>query len=478
MFKISNRAVAVSLPLTSVLALIAAQPVVAQNKTSSAPSPALGKAVSQTAKPTTPKANSESAPPVALDANTTTVEQPTMPIEPQPVQVRMWDIEDARTLLAEIATVKQYGLVSSNYAPKQLEAAIASGDEAAITSAATESFLKLAKHLRDGSTPKSARVEWFVKDDDAANYTDDSLLARATEQHDVTGALQDLEPTHNDYKALKDELARTPAAETTKTGLIRTNMERWRWLPRDLGQRYIFVNVPEYTAQLADSGKLLKSHRVIVGSTRTPTPQLNANAKGVFLNPVWYLPQSIIDEGVGALIRNNPAAAKARGYTWTKSGDKLYVQQKASVDNSLGMMKMDMPNDHAIFLHDTPAKQLFNTERRAYSHGCIRTDRAVEFAAFMAIYYGGKTTDELKEIIYSGDTKQIPFPEAIPVYINYFTARVEDGQFKKFSDIYNRDNPVLASMGYKVPKVAAAVPPSAKKKAAAKKPAAKKTATR
>lgn len=469
MFKISNRAVAVSLPLTSIIALVVAQPALAQTK----PSSTLGKAVAQT-----PKTTSQSAPPVALDANTTTVEEQVAPKEPQPVQIRQWTAEDGHALLTEIGKVKQYGLISADYAPKELEAALASGDEAAITSSATASFLKLTKHLRDGATPKSARVEWFVKDDDAFTYTDDSLLARATEQHDVAGALASLEPTHSDYQTLKAELAKTPAAETSKIGLIRTNMERWRWLPRELGERYIFVNVPEYTAQLADSGKLIKSHRVIVGSTRTPTPQLNANAKGVFLNPVWYLPQSIIDEGVGALIRNNPSAAKARGYTWTKSGDKLYVQQKASVDNSLGMMKMDMPNDHAIFLHDTPAKQLFNTERRAYSHGCIRTDRAVEFAAFMAIYYGGKTTDELKEVIYSGETKQIPFPEAIPVYINYFTARVEDGQFKKFADIYNRDVPVLASMGYKVPKVEAAVPPSAKKKPAAKKPAAKKTATR
>lgn len=472
MFKISNRAVAAMLPLTSIIALAAAQPALAQSQTSTKPSSSLGKAVAQTPKQAKP--NSDSAAPVALDANASVTPTTPVPTTPQPVQIRDWTAEDGHALLTEIGKVKQYGLVSSNYAPKELEAALASGDEAAITSAATASFLKLTKHLRDGATPKSARVEWFVKDDDAFNYTDDSLLARATEDHDVAGALASIEPTHVDYQKLKAELANTPAAETSKIGLIRTNMERWRWLPRDLGQRYIFVNVPEYTAQLADSGKLLKSHRVIVGSTRTPTPQLNANAKGVFLNPVWYLPQSIIDEGVGALIRNNPAAAKARGYTWTKSGDKLYVQQKASVDNSLGMMKMDMPNDHAIFLHDTPAKQLFNTERRAYSHGCIRTDRAVEFAAFMAIFYGGKSTDELKEIIYSGETKQIPFPEAIPVYINYFTARVEDGQFKKFSDIYNRDNPVLASMGYKVPKAAVAVPPSAKKKPAAKKPVAKK----
>lgn len=442
MFKISNRAAAaVALPLTSLIAVAVAQPSVAQTK----PSQSLGKAVQQT-----PKTTSDSAAPVALDANAT-VETAPVPVEPQPVVVRNWEKEDARTLLAQIATVNQYGLVSADYAPKELEAAIASNDDAEITRVATSSFLKLAKHLRDGATPKKARIEWFVKDDDYANYTDDSLLEMATQQHDVAGALASVEPTHADYKALKEELASTPAAEKTKIGLIRTNMERWRWLPRELGERYVFVNVPEYTAQLADSGKILRSHRVIVGSTKTPTPQLNANAKGVFLNPVWYLPQSIIDEGVGALIRNNPAAARARGYTWTKSksGNKLYVQQKASVDNSLGMMKIDMPNDHAIFLHDTPAKKLFNTERRAYSHGCIRTDRAVEFAAFMAIYYGGKSTDELKEIIYSGDTKQIPFPEAIPVYINYFTARVEDGQFKKFADIYGRDKPVLASMGYK-----------------------------
>ncbi len=459
-------------PLVSLIALAAASPALAQSKD-------LSTEVAKTAKPQT---TSQSAPPVALDATGPATVEPVTPAPPQPVLTRSWSKANVRALIDQLKTVNQYGLVAAAYNPQGLQSALDSGDDALLTKTATDSFLKLARHLRDGATPKSARVEWFVKDDDSAALTDDSLLARATEGNDVAGALASLEPTHADYKALKAELAKTPAAETAKIGLIRTNLERWRWLPRDLGQRYIFVNVPEYTAQLADSGKLLRSHRVVVGAVRTPTPQLNANAKGAILNPVWNLPQSIIDEGVGALIRNNPKAAAARGYTWTKSGNKLYVQQKASVDNSLGMMKIDMPNDHAIFLHDTPAKALFNTERRAYSHGCIRTDRAVEFAAFMSIYYGGKTTDELKEIIYSGKTTQVPFPEAIPVYINYFTARVEDGKYKKFADIYNRDNPVLASMGYKVPKAEVAVPPSVKKKAAAaaaaKKPAAKKPAGR
>lgn len=450
-----------ALLLASAFGLAITGPAFAQAQTQ--PSKALDKAVQST---------SQSAPPVALDANAPVTAEPAKPA-PAPVVIREWREDDARALLAEITKANQYGLVPSAYNPKDLQAAIEGGDEAVLTRAATDSFLKFARHLRDGATPKAARVEWFVKDDDSANYTDDDLLARATEAHDVAGALASLEPTHSDYQALKAALATTPAAETSNIGLIRTNLERWRWLPRDLGERYIFVNVPEYTAQLADSGKLLRSHRVVVGATKTPTPQLNANAKGVFLNPVWYLPQSIIDEGVGALIRNNPAAARARGYTWTKTGSKLYVQQKASVDNSLGMMKIDMPNDYAIFLHDTPAKALFNTERRAYSHGCIRTDRAVEFAAFMAIYYGQKTPDELKQIIYSGETKQIPFAEAIPVYINYFTARVEGGQFKKFADIYGRDKPVLASMGYKAPAA-----PAPAKKPAAKKPAAKKTASR
>lgn len=467
---IKRAPLAATLPLVSLLVLAAASPVLAQTatKTGGTKAPAskdLSKAVEQTGKqPAKPQTNSDQAGPVALDATGPATTEANLPPPPTQVAARNWSKADARALLEQVKLANHYGLVPSAYNPTGLQSAIDGGDQAQLTQVATASFLKLARHLRDGATPKAAKIEWFVKDDDAYTHTDDLLLAQATEQHDVAGALASLEPTHADYKALKAELAKTPAAETAKIGLIRTNLERWRWLPRDLGQRYIFVNVPEYTAQLADSGKLLRTHRVIVGNAKTPTPQLNVNAKGVFLNPVWYLPQSIIDEGVGALIRNNPAQAKARGYTWTKSGNKLYVQQKASVDNSLGMMKMDMPNDHAIFLHDTPAKNLFNTTNRAYSHGCIRTDRAVEFAAFMAIYYGGKTTDELKEIIYSGETKQIPFPEQIPVYINYFTARVEGGQFKKFTDIYGRDRPVLASMGYKAP--AAATP--------AKKPAAKK----
>ena len=446
----------------------ATKPAATTPKKASAPAPASTPQPKQTVK------EGQETAPVAVDANQEFNNQATTPAT-DAAAVRDWSPALATKLLEAINAAGAMGLNPADYMPGALQQALTTRDNAAISAAANASFRKLALAVRDGATPKEARVQWFVRDTDAKKTPYADILNSAVDGGDIAAVLTSLEPLSPDYTALKAELAKTDPKETQKIRLIRTNLERWRWLPRDLGQRYIFVNVPEYTAQLADSGKLLRTHRVIVGKSDTPTPQLDALAQGVILNPVWNLPQSIVEEGVGALIRRNPAAAKARGYTWTKSGDKLYVQQKASLDNSLGMMKIDMPNDYAIFLHDTPAKGLFSTDRRAYSHGCIRTDRAVEFAAFMAIFYGGKTPEELKEVIYSGKTTKFAFPEKIPVYINYFTARVEDGAFKSFPDLYGRDRPVMTAMGYSVTAPAKKAEGD-KKPAGPAKPAAKKKA--
>src|SRR3546814_21187565 len=108
-------------------------------------------------------------------------------------------------------------------------------------------------------------------------------------------------------------------------------------------------------------------------------------ATGIIVNPTWTLPRSIINEGIGATIANNPASARRQGYTWTGSGKNLSVVQKAGPGNALGVMKMEMLNEHAIYLHDTPSKGAFNAAARAFSHGCIRTERALHFSGPMEI---------------------------------------------------------------------------------------------
>jgi L,D-transpeptidase YcbB len=249
--------------------------------------------------------------------------------------------------------------------------------------------------------------------------------------------------------ALREELANTPAANTKRRALIRANMDRWRWLQRDLGGQYLLTNVPEYQLRLTVNNQIIRTYRTIVGKPgRTATPQLAETIEGVIFNPTWTVPQSIVKgEGLGARVLNNPGWARANGYRATKADNGFVtVVQQPGPGNSLGLMKIDMPNPHAIFLHDTPARNLFAQESRALSHGCVRTERALELAMTIAILGQGATRDEAVEISTSGKYTRVPVKKSMPVYITYFTmARNIDGELKTFSDIYGRDAPVLAS---------------------------------
>ena len=132
--------------------------------------------------------------------------------------------------------------------------------------------------------------------------------------------------------------------------------------------------------------------------------------------------------------------------------EPLYVVQQPGPTNSLGLMKLDMPNPHAIFLHDTTSRNLFAAENRALSHGCIRTERALELAMTIAILGQGASRDEAVAISTSGEYTRVPVVKSMPVYITYFTmARDIDGELNSFKDIYGRDAPVLAS--FEAPRV-------------------------
>ncbi|APW73234.1 L,D-transpeptidase [Sphingopyxis sp. MG] len=355
-----------------------------------------------------------------------------------------WSANNAKALLAFIGNVGAEGLFPKDYNPDGLQAAIAGGDQARLDKVATDSFLLLATHMRDGRTPNAARKQWFMTDNDAEQTPLIALLTSALLSNSVPEALLGLDPVHPDFAALKAALAvaKTPA----DTNAIRVNMERWRWMPRDLGSGYVVSNVPEYLTRVVHDGVVIATHKAVVGKPSTPTPQLNPMATGVILNPTWTLPRSIINEGIGATIARNPASARAQGYTWTGSGKTLSVVQQPGANNALGVMKMEMLNEHAIYLHDTPSKGAFAQAARAFSHGCIRTERALHFSGLMAVMFAGRSPEEFGEAVASGKTTRFGFENPFPVYVAYWTV-VPDakGGVKKLADIYGRDAPVVAS---------------------------------
>ena len=421
---------AASLPSLAGLALLAV-PAEAQH---SAPTSLLPETFGQTA-----PAETVSSP----------VVQPlTLPPAPDYPAVMSWPAEQAQGLLEAIEGIGAEGLTPADYRPGELRAAIEAGEGPALDALASEMFAWLVEDLRDGRTPMAARRQWFVVDPDADAMPTGRLMEDALASGDIAGTLASLNPTHPDYAALRDELAGTKDAGRRK--LIRANMDRWRWLQRDLGVQYLLTNVPEYQLRLTVDNRIIRSYKTIVGKPgRTATPQLAETVEGVIFNPTWTVPQSIVKgEGLGARVLGNPGWARANGYRGSKAENGfITVVQQPGPGNSLGMMKLDMPNPHAIFLHDTPARNLFSQDKRALSHGCIRTERALELAMTIAILGQGASRDEAVSISQSGEYTRVPVQKSMPVYITYFTmARDIDGELRTFDDIYGRDTPVLASL--------------------------------
>ena len=391
--------------------------------------------------------------------------EPTQTVSREVVQqfaplVQPWSLDNAEKLAALIAGIGEEGLEPADYGEAELRAAMLAGPGERLDQAASQAFAWLVEDLRDGRTPMDARKQWFVVDPDPDRYRTGDVMERALASGDLAGALQSVAPLHPDYAKLKAELAATPASEAGKRKLIRANMDRWRWLARDLGNQYLMTNVPEYQLRLTVNDKILRTYKTIVGKPgRTATPQLAETVEGVIFNPTWTVPQSIVKgEGLGARVLGNPGWARANGYKGTRDRETGFVTvvQQPGPGNSLGLMKLDMPNPHAIFLHDTPSRNLFNTENRALSHGCIRTERATELAITLAILAQNPTNDverqtaaeEAVAILKSGDYTKVPFAETtMPVYITYFTMGTDiDGEMRAFKDIYGRDAPVLAAL--------------------------------
>lgn len=367
--------------------------------------------------------------------------QPQEPPAPPPPPL-IWDVVSAEDLLHYIQQIGAEGLNPADYDPQGLAAAIAARDPVAVSAAATQRFNLISSDLALGHVKKVARIAWFVVDNDLDAEKQDALLRAALAQRNIRGALDGLLPTHPQYGALKRALSETAATDTLKRNRIRLNLDRWRWLPRDLGSKYIIVNVPGFHATLVENGVNRWKHRAIAGATKTPTPQLSAMAVGVMLNPWWEVPPSITTEVAGK-----------KGFVALKSDDGKIQRwrQPPGPSNALGQVKFVMYNPHNIYLHDTNARSRFSSRMRALSHGCVRTEHIMDLATQLLGDDGGEWTPEkIQAQLASGKTKQANFVKPVPVYIVYFSsAALNDGRIIDYSDLYGRDAKALAALNMK-----------------------------
>lgn len=351
-----------------------------------------------------------------------------------PVATPAWTRTAAQDLLAYVERVHEEGLDPADYEPERLRAAIAGADEMILRMVATDTFLRLSSDLALGHVRGDARQHWHMQDSDLDGNEQYALMQRAVENNSVRDTLTSLLPTHPQYAELKLVLANT--RDKAVADKVRVNLDRWRWLPRDLGQRYVIVNVPAFTVALVEDGHVVTRHRAVVGAPKTATPQLSAVATGVIFNPWWEVPQSI-----------SPEVRGKKGYVAVKNGDKVRYRQPPGPANSLGRMKVVMPNNYAIYLHDTPAKSLFKHDERAYSHGCIRTQDALGFAR---ILLGNPQWDKeaIDKAVAAGKTVQADALTPTPVYITYFTAAAmkDNKGVLAYKDLYDRDTTVVTAL--------------------------------
>lgn len=231
--------------------------------------------------------------------------------------------------------------------------------------------------------------------------------------------------------------------------VVLVNMERWRWLPRDLGSpalgdAYVILNIPDYTLKVMQRGQQVWTTRVVTGKPGThATPLLTETMKYITVNPTWNVPPSIVYNEYLPALQQDPTVLQRMGLKLEQNRDgSVHISQPPGEANALGRIRFNFPNKFLVYQHDTPDKNLFAREDRAFSHGCMRVQNPDQYASVLLniAMPNEKYTPERVRSMYGKSEIDLKFPTPIPVNITYQTAFVDDGgklQFRK--DVYGRD---------------------------------------
>ena len=265
-----------------------------------------------------------------------------------------------------------------------------------------------------------------------------AALRRFQERHglDADGALG------------KGTLAALNVPADQRVKLIAINLDRWRWLPRELGDRYIMVNIAGFALDVVEDGRPALSMRVVAGKPTTRTPMFTGLMKNVVLNPYWSVPPDIVRNEVVPHMERDPGYAEREGFEVTRGPGGVDVRQKPGPKNALGKIKFLFPNRFNVYLHDTPSRSLFSRTVRSFSHGCIRLEKPQALAEYLLKDDPAWTPEKIAANLNRGKETWISIPNPLPVHLVYWTAWVDDAGTLQFrDDIYGRDKPLLERIG-------------------------------
>jgi murein L,D-transpeptidase YcbB/YkuD len=231
------------------------------------------------------------------------------------------------------------------------------------------------------------------------------------------------------------------------TDIIIANMERWRWMPHDLGSTYVIVNLPEFMLRVIHDGKQVWMTKVVDGKPATPTPIMSADMKYITVNPTWNVPDSIAAKEYIPLLRQDPTILTRAGLTVTHNPDgTLHLSQPPGDNNALGRLRFNFPNKFFVYQHDSNEKYLFANTMRASSHGCMRVEEPPKYAEVLLslVRPGEGYTEQRIRRMYGNTEMDIRFPTFIPVHLTYQTAFVDDaGKLQFREDVYGHDKALL-----------------------------------
>jgi L,D-transpeptidase YcbB len=304
--------------------------------------------------------------------------------------------------------------------------------------------LKVQKKPMDDSRVPLLR-ERLRLEGDAANTHYDAKLADAVKEFQkqrglgASGVLD---------KATVDAL--NGRSKSRDINAIISNMERWRWLPRDLGKAYVMVNVPDFSLKTVHNGATVFKTRIVVGKPTTPSPSFSAQIENILVNPTWHVPESIIYGEYLPALAQDPGVLSRMGLIVERNADgRIAIRQPPGERNALGRIKFNFPNRFHVYLHDTPDKKLFEHEKRAFSHGCMRVQNPAVFGevlASIAIPHERYTAERLTRMFGTGE-QTLKFKTAIPVHLTYMNAYIDEhGKLVVRDDLYGYDGRVQAAL--------------------------------
>lgn len=386
----------------------------------------------------------------------------------------------AKRAISELQAAANYGLSGKDSYAVATPASFAGVDAQAEHEVSLSlALMTYARHARGGRIDPTQLSKMI--DMKPRPFAPKSVIASLAGAEDPAAVMREFHPQHEGFKRLQAALATAHerGAPSGDIQRIEVNLERWRWLPDDLGAFHVVNNIPEQLTRVFDNGKVVLTEKIVVGKTNSPTPVMSADMQFVIFHPSWGVPSGIKSNELGPMLKrasernqeffgggDNASRALGRhqlkvslngrdvnpdSIDWSRVDVRqFHFTQPPSAQNVLGVVKFRFPNKYDVYMHDTTERNLFGAGLRAFSHGCMRVQNPIRLAEAILGHDKGWSSDKVRSFVPGGRTADITLEKPVPVHLVYFTASVDDaGALHTHGDLYGMDSRVASALAGK-----------------------------